>query len=168
MKKKIAMVTNAYPDSGVGSRAYEIATRISGDNTFDTQLVMLDGKTATLQINTSTHKKITKLPGILGAKSITWVRLAKKLPFYDGYDFTNQSLSFIAKHHQPAIITVHDIIEKTNPQSRSASLVNRYLLSGIPYAKHIIAVSEYVKKSIIEHYGISEGNITVIHNGVNE
>jgi glycosyltransferase involved in cell wall biosynthesis len=63
-------------------------------------------------------------------------------------------------------LTVHDIIEKTHPQSFFAAPVNAYLMSGIPKATHIIAVSEYVKQEIIKYYNIADSKISVIYNGI--
>ncbi|MEO6077228.1 MAG: glycosyltransferase family 1 protein [Candidatus Andersenbacteria bacterium] len=149
--KKIALITNAGPNSGVGSRAYNIAKHMPKDDMFDIETVFIDG-----------NKRIARiLP-----KSIAWIQQAQHVQKFDGYDITNQSLSFIASSRKPAIVTVHDIIEKTNPQSLLAMPINAYLLSGIKKADHVIAVSEYVKQEIMRYYNISDSNISVIYNGV--
>jgi glycosyltransferase involved in cell wall biosynthesis len=155
MKKRIGVITNASAISGVGSRAYELAAHIPPQNDIGVTVVDIMGV-----------KKLTSLPGILGSKSISWIRLASHLPEFDIYDLSNQTLSFIAKRRKPSIVTVHDIIELTDPQDTRARLLNRYLLSGIPRADRIIAVSEYTKQQIIEYVHLSPDNITVIPNGV--
>lgn len=157
MKKTVGIITNASAHSGVGSRAYEIARHLSSQQDVDISLLALDSLA-----------NFKPLPGFLGAKSITWLRLAKHIPKFDVYDLTNQTLSFIAKKKHPSIVTVHDIIELTHPQDIRASLVNRYLLSGIARADRIVAVSEYTKQTIVKQLHIASSRIAVIPNGVNE
>lgn len=156
MKKKVGIITNASPNSGAGARAYEIAQHMPQRDDFDVLLVSLDGL-----------KKLRQLPGLFGAKSVSWLRLARHIPKFDIYDISNQTLSFIAKKRHPNIVTVHDLIELTDPQDIRASLLNKYLLSGIKHADRVVTVSEYTKQTIIEHLGISTSLITVIPNGIN-
>ena len=152
--KSVGIITNASIGSGVGSRAYEIAKRMQAQDEFAVSLTNL------------AELPVRKLPGFLGSKSVAWIRVARSIPKSDIYDLSNQTLSFIAKHRHPSIVTVHDLIELTNPQDIRASLVNRYLLSGITHANRIVTVSEYTKRSVSEHYGISPSRIAVIPNGV--
>ncbi len=55
-------------------------------------------------------------------------------------------------------------------QDRSGEGINRGIFDmeryGLTAADHIIAVSNYTRKRIIEYYGISPDKITVVHNGV--
>ncbi len=152
--KRVGIITNASMGSGVGSRAYEIAKRLQTQDEFAVSLTNL------LDI------PVRKLPGFLGSKSISWIRVARSIPKSDIYDLSNQTLSFIAKHRHPSIVTVHDLIELTHPQDIRASLLNRYLLSGITHADRIITVSEYTKLSVVDHYNIAPERIAVIPNGV--
>ncbi len=173
MKKHIALVTNAGEHSGVGSRAFHLAHAIGEQDDLQVSLVMLDGKNNGIVQYTSRvvpiegkHKHLTALPGFLGSKSISWIRLAKHIPVFDLYDISNQTLSFIAKKRHPNIVTVHDIIELTNPQERKARMLNRYFMSGIPSADRIVAVSEYTKRQLLEHFRMDNKNITVIPYGI--
>lgn len=171
MKKELAIVTNASRESGVGSRAYETVSRVASDDQIHANLVVLDGETRELTcFSPSPYKgvRLPELPGVLRAKSITWVRLARELPTFDIYDLSNQTLSFIAKKRHPSIVTVHDLIELTDPQDSRARLVHRYLLSGISNADRIVSVSQYTKQVLIERLGMSASRIIVIPNGVNE
>ena len=152
----------------------------------------IDGEQGQLLKNDELHGKITPWPGMLGSKSINWIRVGRKLNSASGatggppragatapprggaeqrqdpslWHFTNQTLSFLAKKLSPSVVTVHDIIELLEPQDKKAYWLNRYLYSGIKRATHIIAVSEYTKKTIQEHLNIPAEKITVIHNGV--
>ncbi len=190
MKKTIGIITNASKDSGVGARAYEIAKRLNNTEDIDISLISLDGDSNKITSDTLTPpnsplkrgrndgpspfqgeagwgaKKISRLPGFLGSKSISWMRLAQYIPKFDVYDISNQSLSFIAKKKHPNIVTVHDIIELIDPQDSRAVLLNKYLLSGIRHADKIIAVSEYTKRTIVDYFDIPEMRILVIPNGV--
>lgn len=173
--KKIGLITNASEYSGVGSRAYQLFRHIGKQDDIEVTLVNLDGKDRRIplltkegvgEVSRSAGKQLVKLPGFLGSKSVSWIRLAKGIPEFDMYDLTNQSLSFIAKKRHPSIVTVHDLFELTDPQDSRAYLLNKYLLSGITRTEKIVAVSEFTKKSIQEYFGIPESKISVIHNGV--
>lgn len=153
--KSVGIITNASASSGVGSRAYEIAKRMQAQDEFAVSLTNLS------------ELPVRKLPGFLGSKSISWIRSAHSIPKSDIYDLSNQTLSFIAKHRHPSIVTVHDLIELTDPQDIRASLLNRYLLSGIGHAHRIVTVSEYTKQAVIQRYGIASERVTVIPNGIN-
>ena len=161
----IAYLENANAHSGVGSRAHEIAERFSG---VSLDRIMLDSHTISLNGHVVLEK--SPWPGFLGSKSIGWVRLknqAQKISAgHDIVHATNQTLSFLLPSGAPSVVTVHDLIEYTHPQSVGAGVINRYLLSGISRASHIIAVSEYTKAQLITVFGISSDNITVIPNAV--
>lgn len=168
MKKHIALITNAEKNSGVGSRAYQLLRHMGELSDIQITPVVLDGKENTLAVDGKITTHISRLPSVLGSKSVSWIRLAHHLPRFDMYDISNQTLSFIAKKRRPNIVTVHDIIELTNPQDQSAYMLNKYLMSGIVHAQTIIAVSQYTKKSIHEYFGVPNSLITVIPNGVDE
>lgn len=176
MKKTIGIITNAGEYSGVGSRAHEIARRIRSED-MEASLVFLDGEKGQIsEVSDITSPSLSfvrrggvrRLPGALGSKSISWIRLAKKIPSFDIYDLSNQSLAFIAKTRHPSVVTVHDLIELTHPQDAKAKLLNQYLMGGISRSDKIIAVSEYTKREVCDYFGIHEENIAVIPNGVRE
>lgn len=176
---KIAYITNASQYSGVGHRAHAIASIISTRYMEKVQPVdiHMDGERRTLSVADEELLELSEWPSMLNAKSIQWVRLGKRLttwlageeaPSFGLYHFTNQSLSFLAKKLSPSVVTVHDLIEITDPQDKQAQLLNRYLYSGIPHADQIICVSEYTKRAVQEHYNIPDEKISVIHNGVSD
>ncbi|HLC49509.1 MAG TPA: glycosyltransferase family 1 protein [Candidatus Andersenbacteria bacterium] len=156
--KTIGLITNASEHSGVGSRAYQLFRHMGKQEDFEISFVMLDGS----------NNSLVRLPGFLGSKSVSWIRLARRVPQFDMYDISNQTLSFMAKKRHPSIVTVHDIIELIDPQAPKAYLLNKYLMSGITYADRIIAVSQYTKKTIQDYFTMDESTITVIPNGIDE
>jgi glycosyltransferase involved in cell wall biosynthesis len=66
----------------------------------------------------------------------------------------------------PSVLTVHDLIFRHLPDHHKR--LNRwYLNATMPLfcrrASHIIAVSEYTRRDLIEGYGLSPASITVVH-----
>lgn len=78
----------------------------------------------------------------------------------------------------PFIVTIHDLILLEDPSSAHATTRNAFV-HGIKYAafrlvlenavhrsRHIIAVSEHTKQSVLKHFRIKSHKVTVVHNGV--
>ncbi len=170
----IAYITNASPQSGVGYRAAKIRAAITALSLPALKLTSyeIDGVERTLKSGNQTLATQPALPGKLQTKTIAWWYLGRALRSHlrkqeaSIWHATNQSLSFITYGHQPAIVTVHDIIELLDPQSRFGAVAARYLYRGIKTADHIIAVSYYTAKTIQEKFAIPADAITVIPNGV--
>ena len=163
----IAYLTNSSAHSGVGQYASELKKALPG-SAFRLREFSLQG--GSLLVDGDEKTSIIRWPGGLGAKSIGWVRLGKKVPSFLTNEVlihaTNQTLSFI-KTSKPLVVTVHDVIEMLEPQDKMAFYLNKYLYSGIEKAEHVIAVSEYTKKTIMDYYGLPAEDISVIHSGVN-
>lgn len=154
---KVAYVTNAAVSSGVGYYATELAQSLAGHPDVALTEIAL--------MSSSGQWPWQK-------KTFSWIRHGRKLKREIGRgDFdiahaTNQTLSFVLPRGVRSVVTVHDLIELLEPQQGLSGWAARYLYSGIKRADHIIAVSEYTKKTIIDAYGIPANKITVIHNGV--
>ena len=163
----IAYLTNSSAHSGVGQYALELK-KAWPDSGFHLREFSLQG--TSLHIDGVQRTSIRSWPAGLGAKSIGWVRLGRRLPSLLTNEAlvhaTNQTLSFI-KTSKPLVVTVHDIVEMLQPQDKMAFYVNRYLYSGIERAEHVMVVSEYTKKTVMDYYGLPGDNISVIYNGVN-
>jgi glycosyltransferase involved in cell wall biosynthesis len=78
----------------------------------------------------------------------------------------------------PFIVTIHDLILLEDPNSAHATTRNVFV-HGLKYAafrvvleraihtsRHIIAVSEHTKQSVLRHFRVRPQKITVVHNGV--
>lgn len=69
----------------------------------------------------------------------------------------------------PEIITVYDLscfkYPETHPTAR-VKFFNEYLPSSLEKAGHILTISEFSKKEIIEYFGIDPKNITVSYCGL--
>jgi glycosyltransferase involved in cell wall biosynthesis len=70
----------------------------------------------------------------------------------------------------PLVVTAHDLSFEHFPEFYST---RRRLWHGMmrprqlmQNADHVIAVSESTKQDVVTHYGIAEGNVSVIHSGV--
>lgn len=70
---------------------------------------------------------------------------------------------------RPTVITVHDLAFEREPDCAVPSL-RSYLQHVVPRsahkANHIIAVSETTKRDLMELYGIPEGKISVVYEGI--
>lgn len=172
----VAYITNASPQSGVGYRAAKIKAAIEASSLPALKLTEyeINGVERTLKSGAHTLATQPALPGKLQNKTVAWWYLGRALRSHlrkeeaSIWHATNQSLSFITHGHHPAVVTVHDIIELLEPQSRAATLAARYLYRGIKTASHVIAVSLYTAKTIQEALGITTDAITVIPNGVDD
>ena len=174
-KRAIQYITNASSQSGVGHQAVEIARRLKSMADISLTEWQIDGENKKLLKDGSEITTVRSWPGMLGSKSVNWLRLGQKLKTQNVqgktdepllWHFTNQTLSFLAKRLSPSIVTVHDLIELLEPQDWRAQWLNAYLYGGITKANHIICVSEYTKKTVQEHCNVPAEKITVIHNGV--
>jgi len=174
MVMKVAYVTNAEKDSGVGHRAVNIANRLKRHGAVELDIYVMNGDEMTVKKNGVLVTTLAKWPGGLGKKTVGWVRLGRVVKGevargnYDVVHLTNQTLSFLVDKSTPSVVTVHDIIEVLDPQTRGGYLVNKYLYSGIKRADHIIAVSRYTAGNVREYYGAPENKISIIYNGVGD
>lgn len=157
---QVNYITNSRPWSGVGYRAQEIAKRLP-EHGFELNTIFLDGE----------NPSFKKWLGPLGSKSINWIRQAKQLGKNDKQVLTHltaQNLSFMVAKNHPVVLTVHDLIELKDPQSKMAAWLNKYLYSGLEKADRIIAVSGFTKQQIVSQWPEAEKKITVIYNGVDD
>lgn len=154
---KVAYLTNAAAGSGVGYYATELKQRLRTI----TEVALTDFALANAGGKWPWQKK-----------TFGWIRQGRRLKGdlrrgnFDVVHATNQTLSFMLPQRTPAVVTVHDLIERLVPQQGFSDWAARYLYSGIRRADHLIAVSEYTKRTITEVYGLVPEKITVIHNGV--
>ncbi len=71
----------------------------------------------------------------------------------------------------PVITTLYDAIPFIDPgmaNSRFRSLKNFILKRSAECADHVIAISNYSVKELVEYYGVSESKISVVYCGVEE
>lgn len=78
----------------------------------------------------------------------------------------------------PFVVTIHDLILLEDSASARAttrntfihgikSIAHRIVLEvAIHRSKHIIAISEYTKRSILQHFRVPGKKISVVHNGI--
>lgn len=73
---------------------------------------------------------------------------------------------------RPAVVTIHDLVYYLDRRAcphLPAHLYARLMFKMVSrLAKRIITDSEYTKKDIIKHLGVSPGKVSVIHIGVDE
>jgi alpha-1,3-rhamnosyl/mannosyltransferase len=69
----------------------------------------------------------------------------------------------------PAVVTVHDLSVILHPEWHPADRVRhheRRFRRGLADARHIITVSHFVRRQVIEHLGVSPEKVTAVYNGV--
>ena len=69
----------------------------------------------------------------------------------------------------PAAATVHDLRHEVTPELFSrGQLVYRRRVYGwtVRRSRLVIAISEHVRESLVQHYGLDPGRVRVIHHGV--
>lgn len=171
--KKVAYVENADPYSGIGYRAAKLLEHIRRlDNPWHISQVHLSAKDRSVRVDNAQPRRIKQWPRPVDTKSIGWMRLARaarhELATADLVHLTNQTISFVARQHTPAVIEVHDVIEYVEPQTWAGRTLARYLYSGITKASRVIAVSHYTAAEVERYFGIPASRIAVIPNGVSE
>lgn len=102
--------------------------------------------------------------------------LWSKYPKADIYHLTTQALGLLLLLRRPRggiVVTVHDIFPymlRNDAQfgSRHGTdhLFPRLAMAGLKRADHLIAVSEYTKRCVVDQLGIASEKIEVIHNGI--
>ncbi|MFA6497645.1 MAG: glycosyltransferase family 1 protein [Patescibacteria group bacterium] len=78
----------------------------------------------------------------------------------------------------PFVVTIHDLILLEDPMSARATTRSAFvhgvksvglrlaLEAAIHRSKHIVAISQYTKRSILEHFRVPSGKISVVYNGI--
>lgn len=161
---RVALVTNAPPDSGAGKPAHLLAEalRSPGAPARDVDLYTLEAGDHTVRRN---GEIVARLRPLTTRKPLAWVRLGRRLPLagYDLVHLTNQSLAFLVSHFSlPAVVTVWDLIELVDPQEPGGALVARYLYRGIPRAREVLAVSEATARAVTEIFAVPKARLTVV------
>jgi glycosyltransferase involved in cell wall biosynthesis len=80
---------------------------------------------------------------------------------------------YLGSKNNPQIVTVHDLSSVRNSKSSSISPIKRIarkftIENGVKHANHIVAISEFTKKDLLDYFDIAQEKITVIHNGIDE
>lgn len=91
--------------------------------------------------------------------------------FENGYDIVHETyFANLGQHRKAAkVATIHDLIPLDRPElfsRRNAIFAKRNFHRQMREADHIISVSEYTKKRILDFYPEANDRITVIGNGV--
>src|SRR3989304_4074640 len=86
---------------------------------------------------------------------------------HDLYFFPN----FVVYPHRlgKSVVVVHDLAFEKVPQyvqDKNVRFLKKFVPRSLSEADHVVVTSEYTKADVVEIYGISEDNITVIYPGV--
>lgn len=113
----------------------------------------------------SNTSNISKLKPLLWFLYSYYLSLKIKIKYKDKMvvSTTHHFLPF----HNNQVITIHDLRPYFYPDSRLQKVYfQKVLPKNIFACRHIITVSESVKKSIVEHYKVNQEKISVIYNTI--
>lgn len=79
--------------------------------------------------------------------------------------------SFVAYPHRggKSVVVVHDLSFEKVPQyvqDRNVDFLKKFVPLSVQRADHVIAISQFTKKDLIETYGVPEGRIAVVYPAV--
>ncbi len=86
-----------------------------------------------------------------------------------GYDLYHEPNFIPLAGRPPAVVTVHDLSVILHPEWHPADRVRhheRCFRRGLADAHHILTVSRFVRRQVIDHLGMSPERVTAVHNGV--
>jgi alpha-1,3-rhamnosyl/mannosyltransferase len=87
----------------------------------------------------------------------------------NGYDLYHEP-NFIPFHARiPTVVTVHDLSVILHPEWHPADRVRHHecrFRDGLAEAQHVITVSNFVRRQVINHLGIAAQRVTAVPNGV--
>lgn len=176
---RVAMINNFPPDSGTGRRPYSLYWELKKIPEVEVDLICTHVLRETDYQNPLNegvkflHKYPYKKNENLSRLLIYFVDPFRVPQGYDLYDIANHMLGIFAFRNQPAIITVHDLLQLKYKEDRgdpiSSGIYNlllRQSLNGIKKAQKVICVSEWTRRQVVEEFGIPQERTVVIYNGV--
>jgi alpha-1,3-rhamnosyl/mannosyltransferase len=86
-----------------------------------------------------------------------------------GYDLYHEPNFIPLAGGVPAVVTVHDLSVLLHPEWHPADRVRhheRCFRRGLSDAHHLITVSHFIRRQVIDHLGIAPERVTAVHNGV--
>lgn len=164
---KVCILSDLNSYEGIGVYAQEIYQRLR--TTFDLDYLYLDFPNRSM-VKDPNGKNIVFLklkPLPFESKPLFWLRIKKHLPVYDLYHIASQNLAFMGKSRN-FVQTVHDLIPLFISGSPWQKAGRKWLFSGIPYAKHIMADSAHTQQDITKVFKVPSEKMTVVSLGVSE
>lgn len=93
-----------------------------------------------------------------------YLRAARRLPPRAAYHVSTQNLSFLPL--RPLVVSCLDLIHMVAPDHWREGAVSRVLYSGLRRARHVLAISEYTKKDLVETLRLPPDRVTVTPLGI--
>lgn len=173
---KIALINNGPFKTGVGRYTVSIHNHLKKTIAIDHYFI--DRENQGLYKNGNAIKNIGKniitgnnlFNNNILSKLYLDFRMGRYIPEdYDLYHIANQNLSILNYYPNIGknIITAHDLIYFTYPNSQMQKILSKFLYKGLSKTDYVISVSYFTKKNLIK-YGIPEDLIKVIHEGVDD
>lgn len=165
--------------SGVGRYANELikaASKIDSDESFEIVRHYLPGKKFVPPIKPTKN---------LGYRLVRWFppavyfQVFKRLGWFAPYDLLALKkydffiffnfVAFPLRRKTKGIVVIHDLAYIYYPEyvlEKNRRYLERFVPLSINRSSHVITVSEYSKKDIMEHYHVPDDKISVIYNAI--
>lgn len=148
---------------GVGTYTRELLAELRGLDDVDVIDVHHDG--------TDRSSRASRIVGGMTREALYYPRGASRAAARRGADLLHVPASMPARAPRglPLVLTVHDAIPWTHPEwfTRANALQQRLLVTrAARRADRIITVSATAKQDLVEHVGLREERIDVVHNGI--
>ena len=123
---------------------------------------------------TSVQALRTAVGWVPGTKAVYDHLMDRRFSTYAGAlsDAVYHETNYILKPYEGACVTtVHDLSHVRHPEFHKPFIVNylnKHLPRSIARADHVIAVSEVVRREILDHFPVAEDRVSTIYEGVDE
>lgn len=157
---RVAFVSNAPPLSGVGKPAMEWLKRLRSYDDLAIDHFDLDAAAHEVRRNGEVIRRLSRWSAY-EPKPLFWWRAVRAVSAetYDLWHLTNQTLAFAPV--RPKVVTVFDLIERTDPQRPLSAVVARFLYRGIPRADGLAATSDFTRREVRRLYGVDPARVVL-------
>lgn len=165
----VGLINNSETWTGLGRYANSIFLELLKDEDINVDHIYLNWGSKKVEIlrdrsnPESTTEKTRSIPAI----KYLWYALKQgRIPNHTVNHIMNQNISYLKLKNK--IVTVHDVFHITDPRTPLHKSFALMVYSGIEESSHIITVSDFSKKKILESYDVNEDDITVIYHGIDK
>lgn len=171
------------PKTGVGHTTANLFRAMIGLGTAD-RFWLYPGETPsrlvqrTLRPPTGSRPDAAPTPGRgwLKAQLIDVAKAAYRAHFravarWGNFDLYHEPNFVPIRTHLPSVVTVHDLSVVHHPDWHPADRVEfhqRHFRQGLALARHVVVVSEHVRREVLAQFGLPSNRVTTIHNGIDD
>ncbi len=166
-KPSIGLISDLPWSEGIGRYGVHLQRLL--DRAFEIKLIYFNYQERRLEVTsnreTRTVAGTARLP-VIDNKPWFWQRLRRTIPQCDLMHIISQNLSFLVPRDGNALVTCHDIAPLFVPGKPWVKWARRWLYSGLPRARAVMADSRATATDLIQTYRMPADRIRVIPLGV--